>query len=60
MCECPKCNAELELEDINDEDNYGNVHVDKGYGHCPKCKTKYWIDAIYNFSHYEIEEMEED
>jgi uncharacterized protein with PIN domain len=60
MCECPKCNVELILEDIIDEEGYVSAHVNKGYGYCPKCGTKYWIDEVYSFSHYEIEEMEEE
>jgi uncharacterized protein with PIN domain len=60
MCKCPKCDAELEIEDMIDCDESGYALVNEGYGYCPKCKTKYWIDMVYKFSHYEIEEMKDE
>ena len=57
MCECPKCNVELEIGEMFDEDWCDDTCIGKCYGYCPKCKTEYWIDMIYKFSHYEIEEM---
>ena len=58
MCKCPKCDAELEIKDIYGGDWFGDAYISQGYGHCLKCKTKYWIDMVYKFSHYEITEME--
>ena len=59
MCKCPKCDTELIIEDMIDEDWSGDAYVSRGFGHCPKCKTEYWIDMVYKFSHYEIEEMKD-
>lgn len=60
MCRCPKCDTELYFEDVIDCDSSGYTIVEEGFGRCPKCKTKYWIDTVYNFSHYEIEEMKDE
>lgn len=60
MCKCPNCDTELEIEDVFDCDSSGYTYIEKGYGYCPKCKIEYWIDAVYNFSHYEIEEREDE
>ena len=59
MCKCPKCDIELEIDDMVDEDWSGDAFIVYGYGHCPKCKTEYSIDMVYKFSHYEIKEEDE-
>lgn len=58
MCKCPKCGAELDFTETIDCENYDEyTYVEGGYGECPKCKTEYWIDMVYKFSHYKVEEM---
>lgn len=59
MCKCPKCDVELEIQDMIDDDWAGNDYIIQGYGYCPECKTDYWIDMVYKFSHYEIKEMKD-
>lgn len=60
MCKCPKCDAELEINGMVCADWCGDAYVVQGYGYCPKCKTEYSIDMVYNFSQYEINEINDD
>lgn len=60
MWECPNCNNENEyIADIIDNDYYKEFYIDKAIGECPKCGKRYFINMFYEYSHYEIEEIED-